>query len=483
MGREKEQLARDCSLGGTVRGGVGKPAPVPADRIGSVSASDLLGTLSRLADDLIELVPPAYYCTEGLNVTQLRGADIPEAVEEIVYGPTHGDAAMASAAPYYNPSLPLVLIPVGWPDYPPNTALTADGIRRVFFGHGRIDRPLPAGRTHGVRDYYLANSYQQYRVREGQIAEWITLGRPWLSYANETGLAMDASRNPDLAHAALQAADVDWSPYLGAGDVITPQRVQVVFVTPYGNLGPTPLGSSGAARRYDSSLYIEWRGRRIEFRDHRYCFVGCKPAADPTRGVDDITFGGGLNVILHELNHCLFRLPDRYEHDGIADTVGDYDLMSNSENEKYMTIYDRMKIGWLRPPILRVGELGQACYSLPPSEAFPAAIVLYSDASPDEYWIVENRDARFDPFGFDGGLPDSGLAIWWVEAASGRLALVQADNPTAQPLANVKPFGPQLFKGSRFGAPIDFRLTPQHGSSAIQVSRVSPAGNPMRVQL
>jgi hypothetical protein len=158
--------------------------------------------------------------------------------------------------------------------------------------------------------------------------------------------------------------------------------------------------------------------------------------------------------------------------------------MSNSSSEKYMTIYDRMKIGWIRPPIVRVGSVGQWCYALRPSEAFPAALILYSDSAPDEYWMIENRDARYDNFGFDSGLPDNGLAIWWVDANTGRIALIPSTSPTVKPLSNPRPSGPQLFKGSPFFGRFNFRLAPeQYASSGIEISRVSPAGNPMFVHL
>jgi M6 family metalloprotease-like protein len=452
-----------------------------ASDVSVVHATDAVGHLAQILGDVISALPPVYYCTTGLDVSQIRGADIPPEVEERIYGPSHGNPSMATAAGYYNPSLPLVIIPVGWPDYPPNTALTADGIRDVFFG----PRPEFGGafgvRNHSLRAFYLANSYLQYNLVEGLIANWIQLNATWQSYYDASGVR-DASRDPHLAQDALQAAQVDWSKYLGPGDVITPDRVQIVFITPYGGYGQpdASYGSSGAARPYPSPIHIQWQGKDIEFRDCWYCYIGCKQAIDPTRGTDDITFGGGLNVIAHEMNHSLFRLPDRYPS---PDTVGDYDLMSNSSAEKYLTIYDRMKIGWIRPPILRLGTLGEACYAFRPSEAVPAALVLYADSAPDEYWILENRDARFDAFGFDSGLPDNGLAVWWVDANTGRIALVPSTNPSGKPLSNPTPSGPQLFKGSRFGPPVDFLLASEYGSGAIQVSRVSPAGNLMFAQV
>jgi hypothetical protein len=94
-----------------------------------------------------------------------------------------------------------------------------------------------------------------------------------------------------------------------------------------------------------------------------------------------------------------------------------------------MSIYDKMKLGWIRPRILGPG-VPERSYTFPAIETTPAAMILLpsSPRTPtgNEYWILENRNKSSSPRDFDKDIPDSGLAIWWVDEAGSMVALVDA---------------------------------------------------------
>jgi len=120
-------------------------------------------------------------------------------------------------------------------------------------------------------------------------------------------------------------------------------------------------------------------------------YIGTKTAADPTFATDPFRITSTIN---HELGHAFFNLPDRYLGFCGSGLTGQYDIMADNCAYLHFTIYDKMKFGWIQPPILRT-HLDQ-CVGFPAAEGAPAALVLVPPAaSPTpsgQYWIVENRN-------------------------------------------------------------------------------------------
>ena len=111
--------------------------------------------------------------------------------------------------------------------------------------------------------------------------------------------------------------------------------------------------------------------------------------------------------------------------------------MSDNCSWKHMNIYDKMKIGWIRPRVLvkpsQRSDRARHCYTFPNSETTPAALILWDQSQPNEYWIVENRYKPGSARNFDRDLPESGLAIWWRDDAKDSLSLVDARDPSMRP--------------------------------------------------
>jgi hypothetical protein len=51
----------------------------------------------------------------------------------------------------------------------------------------------------------------------------------------------------------------------------------------------------------------------------------------------------------------------------------------------------------------------------------------------DEYWLVENRHRESSARNFDRDIPESGLAIWWVNETANTVSLVDARNNDVRP--------------------------------------------------
>ena len=138
----------------------------------------------------------------------------------------------------------------------------------------------------------------------------------------------------------------------------------------------------------------------------------------------------GIGTFCHEFGHVL-GLPDYYDTDDDTDqyTVGSWDIMAsgsyngNGKTPPTYTAGERFQLGWLTPVQLTDAGL----YTLEPIESGTKQVYLiangthnlsWADASPNEYWLLENRQR----VGWDRhstSLPGTGLLIWHVDYNAG----------------------------------------------------------------
>ncbi|MFN0214146.1 MAG: hypothetical protein ACKVT2_07805 [Saprospiraceae bacterium] len=353
------------------------------------------------------VTPGEDFCSAGANVLLVDDDNIPTQVKNKIY--ERPPAFVGVGHPDYNPNLPIVIIPFQFAtQFPFNTSVTTDVIRHDFFSTG----------TGSVKDYFFENSWGQFNIREGFIANGV-----WLQEDPEfynPGLPnTDWTTNPVLKTEVCQNSNVDWPSLDVNGDHVISYREAVICLMP-------AIGNGGANRPDVITISTNSGNYTIY---SRFVFFDCKRNDDLSKGTDDIRYNYG--TIWHELCHGMFGLtPDRYGVSGICGSgkVGKYDIMSNNCSRILMTIYDKMKLGWIRPRILGEGTTGQ-CYSIQASASTPAALVVLpntSDPQGNEYWIIENRFIGASARNFDSGLPESGLAIWYVNEETDQIALVDA---------------------------------------------------------
>jgi M6 family metalloprotease-like protein len=128
---------------------------------------------------------------------------------------------------------------------------------------------------------------------------------------------------------------------------------------------------------------------------------------------------GHIGVVVHELGH-FFGLPDLYDTGGGSQGSGNWDVMAggawgfdgSQQYPSHMSAWSKSKLGWLSPqPIL------PGAHSAPQVEMNPTVFRIDSGYPPGEYLLIENRQ----PVGFDGVIPQSGLAVWHVDESKGSL--------------------------------------------------------------
>jgi len=93
-------------------------------------------------------------------------------------------------------------------------------------------------------------------------------------------------------------------------------------------------------------------------------------------------------------------------------------MMGSGGSNKWvhLPMTDKLKIGWIQPRIVRA-HTGK-CLQFVASELQNAALIVVPIDqflnNPLEYWVVENRNKKYDPDGYDDDLFDAGLAVWYV---------------------------------------------------------------------
>jgi len=123
----------------------------------------------------------------------------------------------------------------------------------------------------------------------------------------------------------------------------------------------------------------------------------------------------GIGTFCHEFSHCM-GFPDFYDTSYSGWTgMGSLDLMcSGSYNgDSFLpagyTAHEKMMCGWKEPIVL--GETDLQVDSLLPMYMDGSTYIIYNDAYPDEYFMIENRQKG----GFDASYPGRGLLITHVD--------------------------------------------------------------------
>lgn len=250
--------------------------------------------------------PNDAWCTSGINVLAVDDSNVPGAIRTQIY--TAPPAYTHVLHPDYNANLPLVIIPYRFPEeWPFNTAVTTALIRDNFFNTG----------TGSIKDYFSENSWGQYNIREGFIANVSTAAQDTVDYAvGQDG--RDWTRNANLARDICQNSNVNWASIDANSDhVISRHEAQIVL------MGATGWG--GANRPASVSIKTPSGNYMI---NASFVYAGCKTNNDPTKGTDDIRFN--YPSFWHELCHGMFGLPDRYVDTCGSGRTGAYDLMSDN---------------------------------------------------------------------------------------------------------------------------------------------------------
>lgn len=282
------------------------------------------------------------------------------------------------------------------------------------------------GMTGSVRDYFLAQSYGLFDMTL-DVAGPYTLSKPMASYGGndengtDIGVRAFARESFVLADADVNYSDYDWD---GDGEV---EQVFIVY--------------AGYAEAQGASANTIWPHSFALAEPLTLDGVGVSQYAcsSELRGSDGDEIDG-IGTVCHEFSHCL-GLADHYDTEGTNFGTSYWDVMAagsynnNSCTPAAYTSFERWSMGWLEPKELNSQTDIVGMKSLVDS---PEAYVLYNDANPDEFYLLENRQRK----GFDSGLYGHGLLVLHVDydaqvwatnsvnvaSARQRMTIIPADN-------------------------------------------------------
>ncbi len=361
-------------------------------------------------------------CSSGKAITTIDNSGISQTVKDKIFKPRVGSRYITAGHGEYNPSGRTLIIPFEFTDMPHNTAVSESIIRDAFFNSGGLGND-------NIKSYFEKNSFGHFTLTEAFIAPWINLGAATAVY---TGGVSDSdwTRNAVLCQDICQAANVDWAAIDLNGDhEITANEVQIIFMYSDGGLGAN-RGHNVTIQTLSGTYNIH----------NRFTYISCKSNSDPAKTTDPIAYN--YVTIRHELMHAFLGLPDRYGTPPNFGRTGNYDPMcANRPRWTSISAPDKMKLGWITPAILTYDHTIDAnaptahqCYTFTHAAGSGEALVLYNERYPEECWVVENRCNDCATFGnFESGLPESGLAIWWMSLTDERVFLIDASVTPKKP--------------------------------------------------
>ena len=311
------------------------------------------------------------------------------------------------------------------------------------------------GMAGSVHDYFLAQSYGQFDL-EFDIVGPIAVNREASYYGHD--LETDESNDTRVAlmvNTLCRQVDsqVDFSQYDWDDDGYVDQ-VYVIYAG-YGaaqGANHTIWPHESSVRAGTSNPYKTAEGVTIE----TYA-ISCELRGNGTNQPGHID---GVGTSCHEFSHCL-GLPDFYDTKNQKNFgMSQWDLMdsgcyngnSNGTSPVGYTAYERWFAGWLEPIEL---TSSQQIVDMPAIQDEPLAYIIYNDAYPNEYYMLEN----FQQKGFDSASGGHGLLVLHVDYSAGdwgtnkvnvesshqRMTIVPADNNYS-----VKSLSGDPFPGARF---------------------------------
>lgn len=196
--------------------------------------------------------------------------------------------------------------------------------------------------------------------------------------------------------------EVDFSEYDWNSDGFVEQVVVI-----YAGQGEANGGGSNSIWPHEWELIEADYGKTLRLDKVRINIYACSPELSSSTRLD------GIGTLCHEFGHCL-GLPDMYDGDGKNYGMGYWDVMDlgsyngNGFQPAGFTAYEKMFCGWQQPIILSTDTIIDNMEAI--SEGGDTYII-YNDAHPDEYYMLENRQKT----GWDKSLPGSGLLITHID--------------------------------------------------------------------
>ena len=268
-----------------------------------------------------------------------------------------------------------------------------------------------------VADYFKSQSANQFELDFDVVGPY-TMTNSQSYYGKNDSQGNDMRAEDMIIEACQQAdAEVNFADYDWDGDGVVDQ----VFVV-YAGKGEADGGSSNTIWPHMWSL-VE-AGKELTLDDTKIENYACSSELSGSGSID------GIGTFCHEFSHCM-GFPDFYDitYNSGWMAMDDFDLMcggsylGNGFVPCGYTAHEKMMCGWQEPTVLADNDT--IVQNVKPMSEHGETFIIYNDAHPDEYYMLENRQKT----GWDASYPSLGLMITHVDFD---LAIWQANVPNTK---------------------------------------------------
>lgn len=256
-----------------------------------------------------------------------------------------------------------------------------------------------------VHDYFYNQSYGLFDL-EFDVVGPVTVSKKMAAYGANDAYGNDVDPAGMVYEACQLAADqVNFADYDWDGDG---EADQVYLI--YAGYGEAANSNTLANTIWQHEWNLEEAGYSLTIDGVRINTYGCSSELNGDSGGSM----DGIGTACHEFSHCL-GIPDLYDTSGNGNYgMDEWDLMDYGSyaGDGYRPVgynsYERWVSGWLQPK-----ELSSACYvkDMKALSESPEAYIVYNDAHPREYYLLENRQGT----GNDEEIPSSGMLVIHVD--------------------------------------------------------------------
>ena len=253
-----------------------------------------------------------------------------------------------------------------------------------------------------VSDYFKDQSDGQFELDFDVVGPY-TLSKSQSYYGKNLSNGDDQHAEEMVKEACVKAsADVNFADYDWDGD----GEVDQIFVL-YAGEGEADGGPASSV--WPHMYYLAAVDCDLTYNGVRLNTYACSNEIKPDGTIE------GIGCFCHEFSHCM-GFPDFYDtsYSGWFG-MSDFDLMcGGSYNGSTFcpagyTAHEKMMCGWQEPVVL--SDKDTVITNLKPMSEHGETFIIYNDAHPDEYYMIENRQKN----GWDTSYPAKGLMISHVD--------------------------------------------------------------------